>query len=124
MEKFEIRGIPSLVEIDSNGDAIERNPQVDFRSLIDAHGSDAFPLTEERLAELKKKDEKLKSQKLRELYSGKIPFIPGNNSNEDIEDDIRILHDQTTMWHREDAICSPDMTKAKVISHLFMIIIN
>eukprot|EP00592_Proboscia_alata_P021127 CAMPEP_0194403016 /NCGR_PEP_ID=MMETSP0176-20130528/1689_1 /TAXON_ID=216777 /ORGANISM="Proboscia alata, Strain PI-D3" /LENGTH=734 /DNA_ID=CAMNT_0039200657 /DNA_START=106 /DNA_END=2307 /DNA_ORIENTATION=- len=90
MEKFEIRGIPSLVEIDSNGDAVERNPRVDFRSLIDAHGADAFPLTEERLVELKKEYEKLKLQKLRELYSGKIPFISASNGNEDIEDDIKV----------------------------------
>jgi nucleoredoxin len=48
MTKFGVEGIPSMVAIDGNGEVVQKG--VDFRSLVDAHGADAFPLTPERVA--------------------------------------------------------------------------
>lgn len=54
---FDIEGIPQLVIIGPNGKTVT----TDGRGLISLHGADAFPFTEDRLAELKRiMDEKAK----------------------------------------------------------------
>ncbi|TVU46616.1 hypothetical protein EJB05_06162 [Eragrostis curvula] len=54
---FKIREIPSLVAIGPTGQTVTK----DAKSLLMIHGADAFPFTEERLEELKKKiDEEAK----------------------------------------------------------------
>jgi hypothetical protein len=46
MENFGVDGIPSMVAINGKGETIRENDDsFDFRSLIAAHGADAFPLT-------------------------------------------------------------------------------
>ncbi|XP_074274431.1 putative nucleoredoxin 1 [Silene latifolia] len=49
--KFKVRGIPCLVAIGPEGKIIT----TETRHLIDTHGSDAFPFTEDHIEDLKQK---------------------------------------------------------------------
>jgi len=70
--KFGIQGIPSLVAVDGNGEQI--NESIDFRSLIAAHGAEAFPLTPERVSKLEAAERLKAAQSLQDLYNGNVPF--------------------------------------------------
>jgi len=51
--KYSIRGIPSVILVDGDGKILTESG----RSYIQSYGSEGFPFTEERIQELKKKDE-------------------------------------------------------------------
>eukprot|EP00586_Coscinodiscus_wailesii_P000291 CAMPEP_0172485390 /NCGR_PEP_ID=MMETSP1066-20121228/13459_1 /TAXON_ID=671091 /ORGANISM="Coscinodiscus wailesii, Strain CCMP2513" /LENGTH=723 /DNA_ID=CAMNT_0013250659 /DNA_START=57 /DNA_END=2228 /DNA_ORIENTATION=+ len=70
--KFEIDGIPTLIAINQKGEKIFED--VDIRSLITTHGAATFPLTPERISELKVAENESAVESLRRLYDGEIPF--------------------------------------------------
>jgi nucleoredoxin len=76
---FKIRGIPTLVMIDANGNFLTN----DAVELVTEHGSEAYPFTAERLAELNEIAEAQKrNQTIRSvLASGERDYVVSSQGN-------------------------------------------
>ena len=84
-----MRGIPSLVAVDSQGEVIHFKGDVDLRSLVGQHGADAFPLTPERVEALKAEADAKASEALKQIYDGTISCsikTPGGSSEVSLTD--------------------------------------
>jgi nucleoredoxin len=82
MTKFGVEGIPTLVAIDMKGEVIQQqgDDDVDFRSLVGSHGADAFPLTPERILELKKEQDVKANEALKSFVNDSIVSSNGDAS--------------------------------------------
>lgn len=81
-ETFEVRGIPSLVALNGDGEKLDLG--TDLRGLIQEHRSDAFPMTIEHVKGLAEKQKQAKATALRDLGTGAlIPSLLGAGTGAD-----------------------------------------
>jgi nucleoredoxin len=72
-EKFGVEGIPTLVVLDASGNPVHKDDSsVDPRGLIAAHGASAFPLSVERISELKVEAAAKSAVALQQLHDGTV----------------------------------------------------
>ena len=74
-DKFDVRGIPTLVVIDSQGNQIHKDDEgVDLRSLVMQHGGAAFPFSKERLSKLEDEAKAKQAIALKSLVDPSLDF--------------------------------------------------
>jgi len=89
-KKFEIQGIPSMILIDNQGEQIVMEDDASPRSLITEHGSAAFPLSKEKVQELKQVMKVKQAAGLEKLGKLLLSFEPiSSESKEKKEKDVK-----------------------------------
>jgi len=66
-----VRGIPALVVLDAQGQVVHSDASIDARSLVAQHGAAAFPLSSERVKDLRK-GAKSKAEEINRLKGGGV----------------------------------------------------
>jgi nucleoredoxin len=90
---FKVEGIPHLEAINTQGEVIHKDEDIDLRSIITQHGAAAFPLSAERIRQLQEEAETKRTETLKSLVDGSIQLnikTPGSSS--DMCSFVELLH--------------------------------